>query len=63
MKTHYKLKDGKWHVFEDKAELTPILIVPGSLWAAGVEWKKWVYLQTILSKPYPPGVTMEVRAA
>ena len=61
MKTHYKLKAGKWHVYEDRSEKLPHLIVPGSLRDAGVEWKKWLHVNEILNTPYPPGVTMEVR--
>ena len=50
MKTHYKKINGKWSVFKDKTEVQPILCGVATLWGAGVEWKKWCYIQSVLSQ-------------
>ena len=52
MKPHFKKNKNGWLVFQSKEDKTHIMCVPGSLWAASIEWKHWVRLQELLnSKP------------
>ncbi len=56
MKPHYKkLSDGKWGVFESRGDKLPLMVGIETLWGAGIEWKRWVYVEEILNREIATG--------